>query len=61
MLKVDINKCNGDEICTTVCPVGAVSIEDNSKAHIDTESCIECYACMNICPQSAIDEDNEEE
>ncbi|MDI6707116.1 MAG: 4Fe-4S binding protein [Firmicutes bacterium] len=61
MLKVNTNRCNGDEVCTTVCPVGAAQMdEDSSKAKIDSDICMECYACMNICPQGAIFEDDEE-
>ena len=59
MLKVDKLKCNGDAVCTTVCPVEAVTVT-NSKADIDPDLCIECFSCMNVCPQEAIYEDEEE-
>lgn len=55
MLKIDKEKCNGDELCTTICPVGAVRIDENNrKANIDADLCIECFSCINICPQQAI-------
>ncbi|NPV43539.1 MAG: 4Fe-4S binding protein [Firmicutes bacterium] len=59
MLRVNKEKCNGDELCTTVCPVGAAQIcESDNKACIDADTCIECFACINICPQQAIYEDD---
>ena len=59
MLRVDKSKCNGDAVCTTVCAVDAVAVS-NSKAEIDPDLCIECYSCMNVCPQEAIFEDEED-
>jgi len=55
MLKVDKEKCNGDGVCASTCPVGAACLDEESgKADIDADICIECYSCMNICPQGAI-------
>lgn len=54
MLKVDKNLCIGDQVCTTVCPTGAAHMTDCGKAEISPDMCVECYACMNICPQTAI-------
>ena len=59
MLKVDKSKCNGDAVCTTVCPSDAITVSD-SKADIDPDLCIECFSCMNVCPQEAIFEDEED-
>lgn len=57
MLIVDHEKCNGDELCVALCPVGAVQLEEQSgKAAIDPDQCIECYACKDSCPQEAISE-----
>ena len=58
MLKVDKSKCNGDAVCTTVCQVDAIALSD-SKAEIDPDLCIECFSCMNVCPQEAIYEDED--
>lgn len=54
MLKVNKEKCTGDSICTTVCPMGAAHIDESGKAEISPDLCIECYACMNSCPEGAI-------
>lgn len=60
MLKVDKEKCNGDGICALTCAVGAAHlIEGDNKADIDCDACIECYACMNMCPEGAIYETDE--
>lgn len=40
--------------CESVCPVNAISYDENQKAHIDPEKCIECGRCASICPYSAI-------
>ena len=39
--------------CTSVCPVGAVSIV-NGKSFIDKEKCIKCGRCKDVCPYNAI-------
>lgn len=57
MLKVDKSKCTGDGICVSVCPVGAPQLTACGKAEIDVSVCMECYACMNVCPQEAIFEE----
>jgi len=39
--------------CTTVCPKQCVSIT-NHRAHIDSETCVNCGLCMQNCPYHAI-------
>ncbi|SKC55349.1 4Fe-4S dicluster domain-containing protein [Maledivibacter halophilus] len=39
--------------CHEACPVGAIYYVDN-KAYIDTNKCIECGKCKNVCPYNAI-------
>jgi NAD-dependent dihydropyrimidine dehydrogenase PreA subunit len=59
MLRVDKNKCNGDGVCSEVCAVGAANLNSaEGKAYIDSDMCIECYTCMNTCPQEAIYEED---
>jgi len=50
---VDQEKCNGCGICYSICPVGAISMND-SKAAIDIGKCIFCLKCYNFCPQTAV-------
>ena len=56
MLVVDKSKCNGDAVCSMLCPVEAIAIGDDGKAAIDTEKCMECYACKSSCSMDAIEE-----
>ncbi len=45
-----------DQLCIASCPVDCITFEPgvDRKAYIDPEGCIECGACVNECPQSAI-------
>ena len=52
-VKIDIEKCIGCGACVDVCPVGALSME-NDKAVVDAETCIDCGACIPECPVEAI-------
>ncbi len=40
--------------CEDVCPKGAITFDDQQKAHIDKTKCVECGACAKVCPFSAI-------
>ena len=40
--------------CEDVCKKGAITIDENQKAHIDKEKCVECGMCAKVCPYSAI-------
>ncbi len=53
---IDKDKCIGCGTCVAICPVGAISFEDN-KAVIDKNKCIHCGACQASCPVEAIDLD----
>ncbi len=50
---VDEDVCVGCESCVPVCPVEAISMEDD-KAVIDQDLCTECEACIVECPVEAI-------
>lgn len=56
-MKVNQEKCIGCGACVSMCPVSAISFDDNGKAKIDKEKCIHCGACQATCPVEAIDED----
>lgn len=58
MLKINLDLCNGDGVCSQVCGAGAANLDkEKGKAFIDPDMCIECYNCMNTCPQEAIYEE----
>lgn len=40
--------------CVKVCPVDAITMDDNDIAKIDKEKCINCGACVTGCPFGAI-------
>jgi len=52
------NSCEGhdgcEEACRDVCPVNCIFLMANKRAVIDPESCIDCDACREECPLSAI-------
>ena len=45
-------RCNGCGICTHICPMDNIRIE-NGKA-VMGDSCISCFACYHRCPPNAI-------
>ena len=51
--KVDPDKCTGCGSCVDVCPVEAVSLNDD-VAVIDEDTCTECGLCVDECPNDAI-------
>ena len=54
LAKVDMDKCIGCRICSKVCPVLAITIE-NRKAVVNEEECRACANCEQRCPQHAIE------
>lgn len=52
---VDSNKCIGCGTCVSMCPVGAISFDENGKAVINKDVCIKCGTCEASCPVCAIE------
>ena len=46
--------CIGCGACVGVCPVGALSMNDEGKSVCDEGTCIDCGSCVSACPVSAI-------
>jgi len=40
--------------CEDVCPKGAITFDENQKAHIDKSKCVNCGRCAQVCPYGAI-------
>ena len=55
-LKIIIENCPQNHKCPSVnvCPVGALSQEENHAPEIDHDKCIKCGKCSNFCPKKAL-------
>ena len=40
--------------CGDVCKLGAITFDNEMRAHIDKNKCVECGRCAQVCPYSAI-------
>ena len=52
---INQKKCIGCGTCVDICPVNAISFDDEGKAVIDQEKCIKCGTCEAVCPVNAIE------
>ena len=53
--------CTKDELCAEACPNGSIhptsdedGFEEATQLYIDPEECIDCGACVAVCPTEAI-------
>ena len=53
-LKLDVEKCTGCGLCTTVCPHAVFEIRKGKAGIIDINDCMECGACALNCRFGAI-------
>lgn len=53
-MPVNKNKCISCGTCVEICPVNAISFDENGKAQIDENKCIRCGSCEAACPTEAI-------
>lgn len=51
---IDYKKCIKCGSCANICPVGAITMNENGQPVINKEICIQCCACQNTCPVLAI-------
>lgn len=54
MYVIDKEACIGCGACEPVCPVSAISQDDDGKFEI-SDACIDCGACAAGCPTNAIE------
>ena len=57
MITVEADECTGCETCVEICPVEAISMNDEDVAEIDQDECTECGTCLEECPVEAIIEE----
>ena len=53
-VKVEKDLCIGCGACTGVCPVNALTLDDEGKSECNADLCIDCHACVGTCPVEAI-------
>ena len=56
LIEVDPEKCFSCGSCVALCPVEAISIEEDSSIKFDKEKCLgsTCSTCVDACPARAI-------
>ncbi len=51
--------CSGCTACVNICPVDAISLEENREGFltpiVDSNICTECERCIRICPSNSSD------
>jgi len=52
--KVCPDGCIGLGTCVSVCPFGAIKINDRGIAEVDEEKCTGCGKCVEACPKNVI-------
>jgi len=62
IIKIDVDKCKGCELCTINCPRGLIKMSkelNRRGSHfavvVKTEECTGCSQCALICPDTAIE------
>jgi len=53
-LRYDAELCNNCGMCSTVCPHGVFTPNEDAAKLVRPEACMECGACQQNCPTGAI-------
>ncbi len=51
----DEESCIHCGACTSVCPSGALSLDENAKLTFDNSKCVVCELCVDACPSRVIE------
>ncbi len=57
-LRIEAGKCSGCEICSNLCPTGALSADKRGAQklfHFVGSLCTNCSLCKEACPEAAVD------
>jgi len=56
LIEVDSDRCFSCGTCVALCPVEAISVEQDSSVKFDKEKCLgsTCSICVDACPARAI-------
>jgi NADH-quinone oxidoreductase subunit F len=53
--EINAEKCKGCEMCKKGCPVGAITGEKKKAHSIDSDVCIKCGVCGQVCKLNAVE------
>ena len=53
-VSVHVDGCTHCGACVSVCPVRAISVDDQYRIVFDEDKCISCLVCIPVCPVKAI-------
>lgn len=53
-IEIDRGKCEGAGECADICPAEVFDLRDNKCVPVNMDECVDCCACVKVCPNSAI-------
>lgn len=53
-VQLDSDRCDASAVCATVCPVPALTLDDEGALYFSPLECIGCNACVEHCPSKAL-------
>lgn len=51
---IDQETCIGCGACVSVCPNGALELDENGKSRLLWDKCQSCFECTKVCPTGSI-------